>query len=117
LDKSALPVTEGFFPFYPSRRQNSAALRALIDVVRGDAFRVPANRRPRGCRQIGGGSADRRPAQPQAARYQRGETMLNKIASELAALAEQHIGQPLQAVANDWRERSCASPSASLSAD
>jgi hypothetical protein len=32
LDKSALPVTEGFFPFYPSRRQNSAALRALIDV-------------------------------------------------------------------------------------
>jgi type VI protein secretion system component VasF len=30
--------------------------------------------------------------------------MLNKIASELAALAEQHIGQPLQAVANDRRQ-------------
>jgi hypothetical protein len=30
--------------------------------------------------------------------------MLNKIATELAALAEQRIGQPLQAVANDWRQ-------------
>jgi hypothetical protein len=30
--------------------------------------------------------------------------MLNKIASELAALAEQHISLPLQAVANVWRQ-------------
>jgi DNA-binding transcriptional LysR family regulator len=36
LDKSVLPVTEGFFLFYPSRRQNSAALRALIDFLRGE---------------------------------------------------------------------------------
>ena len=36
LDKSALPVTEGFFLFYPSRRQNSAALRVLIDFLRSE---------------------------------------------------------------------------------
>jgi hypothetical protein len=36
LDKSALPVTDGFFLFYPSRRQNPAALRALIDFLRSD---------------------------------------------------------------------------------
>ncbi len=36
LDKSALPVTEGFFLFYPSRRQNTAALRALIDFLRAE---------------------------------------------------------------------------------
>jgi hypothetical protein len=32
-----LPVTEGFFLFYPSRRQNSAALRAFIDFLRSDS--------------------------------------------------------------------------------
>jgi DNA-binding transcriptional LysR family regulator len=36
LDQSVLPVTEGFFLFYPSRRQNSAALRALIDFLRSE---------------------------------------------------------------------------------
>ena len=36
LDKSALPVTDGFFLFYPSRRQNPAALRALIEFLRSD---------------------------------------------------------------------------------
>ncbi len=36
LDKPVLPVTEGFFLFYPSRRQNSAALRALIDFLRSE---------------------------------------------------------------------------------
>ena len=36
LDKSALPITDGFFLFYPSRRQNSAALRALIAFLRLD---------------------------------------------------------------------------------
>jgi len=36
LDKSVLPVTDGFFLFYPSRRQNSAALRALIDFLRSE---------------------------------------------------------------------------------
>ena len=36
LDKSVLPVTEGFFLFYPGRRQNSAALRAFIDFLRLD---------------------------------------------------------------------------------
>ena len=34
LDKSALPVTDGFFLFYPSRRDNSAALRVLIEFLR-----------------------------------------------------------------------------------
>jgi DNA-binding transcriptional LysR family regulator len=33
LEKSALPITDGFFLFYPSRRQNTAALRALIDFL------------------------------------------------------------------------------------
>ena len=37
LDKSALPITDGFFLFYPSRRQNPAALRALIEFLRWDA--------------------------------------------------------------------------------
>lgn len=36
LDKSALPITEGFFLFYPSRRQNPAALLAFIDFLRAD---------------------------------------------------------------------------------
>jgi DNA-binding transcriptional LysR family regulator len=36
LDKSALPVTDGFFLFYPSRRQNPAALRALIEFLRSE---------------------------------------------------------------------------------
>jgi DNA-binding transcriptional LysR family regulator len=34
LEKSALPITDGFFLFYPSRRHNPAALRALIDFLR-----------------------------------------------------------------------------------
>jgi DNA-binding transcriptional LysR family regulator len=34
LEKSALPTTDGFFLFYPSRRQNSAALSALIEFLR-----------------------------------------------------------------------------------
>ena len=33
LEKSALPITDGFFLFYPSRRQNTAALRALIEFL------------------------------------------------------------------------------------
>jgi DNA-binding transcriptional LysR family regulator len=37
LDKSALPITDGFFLFYPSRRQNPAALRALIEFLRLNA--------------------------------------------------------------------------------
>jgi DNA-binding transcriptional LysR family regulator len=36
LDKSALPVTEGFYMFYPSRRQNPAALRVLIEFLRSE---------------------------------------------------------------------------------
>jgi DNA-binding transcriptional LysR family regulator len=36
LDQSALPITEGYFLFYPSRRQNPAALRALIDFLRSE---------------------------------------------------------------------------------
>jgi DNA-binding transcriptional LysR family regulator len=36
LDKSVLPVTDGFFLFYPSRRQNPAALRTLIEFLRSD---------------------------------------------------------------------------------
>ena len=38
LDKSALPVTDGFFLFYPSRRQNSAALRAFIEFMRSEPY-------------------------------------------------------------------------------
>ena len=41
LDKTVLPVTDGFFLFYPSRRQNPAALRALIEFLRSD-FRAGA---------------------------------------------------------------------------
>jgi DNA-binding transcriptional LysR family regulator len=37
LEKSALPTTDGFFLFYPSRRQNSAALSALIEFLRSRA--------------------------------------------------------------------------------
>src|ERR1700677_3740569 len=36
LDQSALPITEGFFLFFPSRRQNPAALRALIEYLRSE---------------------------------------------------------------------------------
>ncbi len=36
LDKSVLPITEGFFLFYPSQRQNSAVLRALIEFLRSE---------------------------------------------------------------------------------
>jgi DNA-binding transcriptional LysR family regulator len=36
LDRSFLPVTDGFFLFYPSRRQNPAALRALIEFLRAE---------------------------------------------------------------------------------
>ena len=47
LDKSALPITDGFFLFYPSRRQNPAALRALIDFLRSDMHtRVRAAKTP-----------------------------------------------------------------------
>jgi DNA-binding transcriptional LysR family regulator len=55
LDKSALPTTDGFFLFYPSRRQNSAALSALIEFfrsaqrsnVKGGKSEILALRRPR----------------------------------------------------------------------
>jgi DNA-binding transcriptional LysR family regulator len=36
LDTSFLPVTDGFFLFYPDRRQNPASLRALIEFLRAD---------------------------------------------------------------------------------
>jgi DNA-binding transcriptional LysR family regulator len=36
LDESMLPVEDGFFMYYPSRRQNSAALRALIEFLRAN---------------------------------------------------------------------------------
>jgi DNA-binding transcriptional LysR family regulator len=42
LDESVLPVTEGFFMFYPSRRQNPAALRALIEFLRSELRRPNA---------------------------------------------------------------------------
>jgi DNA-binding transcriptional LysR family regulator len=34
LEKSALPITDGFLLFYSSRRQNPAAQRALIELLR-----------------------------------------------------------------------------------
>jgi DNA-binding transcriptional LysR family regulator len=43
LEKSALPITDGFFLFYPSHRQIPAALRAFIDFLRAD-LRTAANR-------------------------------------------------------------------------
>lgn len=36
LEKVVLPTTDGFFLYYPSRRQNSAALKALIDFLRAN---------------------------------------------------------------------------------
>lgn len=36
LENAVLPITDGFFPYYPSRRQNSAALRAFIDFLRAN---------------------------------------------------------------------------------
>ncbi len=36
LDTPVLPVTDGFFLFYPSRRQNPAALRVLIEFLRSE---------------------------------------------------------------------------------
>jgi DNA-binding transcriptional LysR family regulator len=36
LEQSALPITDGFFLFYPSRRQNRAALNALVDFLRSE---------------------------------------------------------------------------------
>jgi DNA-binding transcriptional LysR family regulator len=43
LDPAVLPITEGFFLFYPSRRQNPAALRALIEFLRAELRRNGAN--------------------------------------------------------------------------
>ncbi|WP_245329318.1 LysR substrate-binding domain-containing protein, partial [Bradyrhizobium centrolobii] len=34
LEEAVLPTTDGFFLYYPSRRQNSAALKAFIDFLR-----------------------------------------------------------------------------------
>jgi DNA-binding transcriptional LysR family regulator len=45
LDESMLPIEDGFFMFYPSRRQNSAALRALIEFLRAN-LRCPAPLQP-----------------------------------------------------------------------
>jgi DNA-binding transcriptional LysR family regulator len=36
LEDAVLPTTDGFFLYYPSRRQNSAALKALIDFLRAN---------------------------------------------------------------------------------
>jgi DNA-binding transcriptional LysR family regulator len=36
IDSPALPVTDGFFLFYPSRRQNPAVLNALIGFLRSE---------------------------------------------------------------------------------
>ena len=44
IDRSALPVTDGFFLFYPSRRQNPAALNALIECLRSE-LRTGSGRR------------------------------------------------------------------------
>jgi DNA-binding transcriptional LysR family regulator len=43
LEKSALPITDGFFLFYPSRRQNPAALRALIEFLRMELHKQQAS--------------------------------------------------------------------------
>jgi len=44
LDQSALPITEGYFLFYPSRRQNPAVLRALIDFLRSEMRTTASDR-------------------------------------------------------------------------
>ena len=44
LEDAVLPITDGFFLYYPSRRQNSAALRAFIDFLR-DNLHIRASRR------------------------------------------------------------------------
>jgi len=45
LDQWAPPPNEGFFLYYPSRRQTRAALKALVDFLR-DARRGGSDRRP-----------------------------------------------------------------------
>jgi DNA-binding transcriptional LysR family regulator len=45
LDQFAPPPSDGFFLYYPSRRQTRAALKALVDFLR-DAHRGRADRRP-----------------------------------------------------------------------
>jgi DNA-binding transcriptional LysR family regulator len=45
LDQWAPPPSEGFFLYYPSRRQTRAALKALVDFLR-DARRGGSDRRP-----------------------------------------------------------------------
>jgi DNA-binding transcriptional LysR family regulator len=45
LDDSGKPPNDGFFLFYPSRRQNPAALRALIEFLRKER-RAGARERP-----------------------------------------------------------------------
>jgi len=36
LEDAVQPTTDGFFLYYPSRRQNSAALKAFIDFLRAN---------------------------------------------------------------------------------
>ena len=43
-------------------------------------------------------------ARPRVAQHQWGETMLTRIASGFAALAEAPISLPVQAIAGNWRE-------------
>jgi DNA-binding transcriptional LysR family regulator len=44
LQDATLPITDGIFLYYPSRRQNSAALRAFIDFLRAN-LRTKTSRR------------------------------------------------------------------------
>ena len=40
LDNSSLPRLDGLYMYYPSRRQNSAALQALIDFFKTKSPRL-----------------------------------------------------------------------------
>src|SRR4029077_10566859 len=44
LDQWAPPPSEGFFLYYPSRRQTRAALKVLVDFLRGGRRAPPEKR-------------------------------------------------------------------------
>jgi hypothetical protein len=100
---SALPVTEDFFLF-------SEPVAELGGVACVERFcpqrRLPSSNQPpaAGVQTNWRRTGRSETSAAASCALSAGRDMLNKIASELAALAGQHIGQPLQAAANDRRQ-------------